>query len=103
MTAAPKKVRAVYHYALPLLLSQREAAHLLHTDRGGDAFKALLHKERLRLVPAGKASRIPLEDVQRVAREGFSVAGKPARAVSRPRTRPAPGVAERIRSIPVEP
>jgi hypothetical protein len=95
--------RAVYEAMVPLLLSRRAAFRLLGVDRCGEAAEELVRSGRLRLVPAGRQHRVPLEDVQRVAREGFTVDGKPGRAVSRPRRGvPAPGVGSRIRALEIE-
>lgn len=66
-----------YLEVLPLLLSQRAAAHLLGIDRSGPVFKELVRTGRLTLVPAGRRLRIPLEAVQCVAREGFGSPGVP--------------------------
>jgi hypothetical protein len=96
--------RSLYESALPLLLSKRAAFRLLGIDRCGDAAKALEASGRLRLVPAGRAFRIPLEDVQRVAREGFTLEGRAVEMrASRRRSVPAPGVGNRIRAIEVAP
>lgn len=86
----------------PLALTYREAARLLRIDRGS-TLAELIRAGRLRPVPWGKRNRIPLEQVQELARTGFTVAGKPSRAVSRPRRARPLGVGERIRSIEVEP
>jgi excisionase family DNA binding protein len=83
-----------------LALTFREAARLLRIDRNSTLHE-LIRRGLLRPVPWGKGQRIPLEEVQRLAREGFTVNGKPSRAVSRRRTVPAPGVGNRIRAIEV--
>jgi hypothetical protein len=88
--------RALYLEAMPLLLSQRAAFRLLGIDRCGAAAKDLLRSGRLRLVPAGRALRIPLEDCQRVAREGFTVHGKPSRVRSNPRRAVDPDALRRL-------
>ncbi len=86
-----------------LVLSLREAAKLLHIDRGSTLLD-LIRAGRLRPVPWGRRQRIPLEEVQRLAREGFSTAdGEVSRVVSRPR-RVAAAPAGRIRdAVKVEP
>jgi excisionase family DNA binding protein len=85
-----------------LALSYREAARLLRIDRGSTLID-LISAGRLKPVPWGGRRRIPLEQVQELARTGFTVNGKPSRAVSRPRRSvPAPGVGNRIRAIEVE-
>lgn len=71
----------------PLVVSKREAARLLGIDRGR-TLGALLRAGQLRTVPWGRGSRIPLEEVQRLAREGFSapegVTPRPSHARRRP-------------------
>jgi excisionase family DNA binding protein len=69
----------------PLALTFREAARLLRIDRGATLHR-LIAAGRLRPVPWGKGQRIPLEQVQALACEGFTVNGKPSRARSRPRS-----------------
>lgn len=54
-----------------LVVSKREAAHLLGIDRGR-TLGELLRSGRLRAIPWGRGERIPLEEVQRLAREGFT-------------------------------
>jgi excisionase family DNA binding protein len=86
-----------------LALSFREAARLLKIDRGSTLLE-LIRLGRLRPVPWGARQRIPLEEVQRLARTGFTVDGKPSRAVSRPRrATSAPGAVTRIRDLEVDP
>jgi excisionase family DNA binding protein len=82
-----------------LAVSFREAAHLLGIDRGSTLLD-LIHAGRLRPVAWGKRQRIPLEQVQELARTGFTARGRPGRALSRSRTSPAPG---RIRDLEVDP
>ncbi len=95
------KARALASVALAL--SYREAARLLRIDRG-DTLHDLISTGLLRPVPWGKGKRIPLEQVQELARTGFTVKGRPSRAASRPRRAiPAPGVGTRIRALEVEP
>lgn len=53
-----------------LVVSKREAARLLGIDRGR-TLGALLKSGQLRSVPWGRGQRVPLEEVQRLAREGF--------------------------------
>lgn len=85
-----------------LALSYREAARLLRIDRGS-TLAELIRAGFLRPVPWGsRRQRIPLEQVQQLARTGFTAGGKPARAVSRRRV-PAAGVGGRIRDIEVLP
>ena len=57
---------------------------------------------KLPRIPWGEGFRFRLEDLQRIAREGFTFEGKPVRPSHR-RAAPAPGVGNRIRSIPVDP
>ena len=83
-----------------LALTFREAARLLRIDRASTLHK-LIDVGRLRPVPWGGRQRIPLEQVQELARTGFTVDGKPSRARSHPR-RAAPSVG-RIRELEVEP
>lgn len=90
------------HDSTALALSLREAARLLGIDRGS-TLHDLIRAGRLRPVPWGNRHRIPLEQIQELARTGFTVDGKPGRAVSRPRRAiPAPGVGARIRALEVE-
>jgi excisionase family DNA binding protein len=86
-----------------LALTFREAAKLLRVDRG-TTLHTLIRADRLRPVPWGKGQRIPLEQVQQLARTGFTIGGKPSRAVSRPRRAgPTGGMGARIRAIEVAP
>ncbi len=83
-----------------LVLSKREAAHLLGIDRGrtlGD----LLRSGQLHAVPWGKGERIPLEEVQRLAREGYRVAGKQPRP-SNPRHRSRQCDPEALRKLSID-
>jgi excisionase family DNA binding protein len=80
----------------------REAARLLRIDRGV-TLQELVRAGRLRPVPWGKGQRIPLEQIQELARTGFTVNGKPSRAVSWRRTAPPAGVGARIRALEVDP
>ncbi len=66
-----------------LVLSKREAADLLGVDRGR-TMGELIRSGQLRPIPWGKGQRIPLEEVQRLAREGFKTPGAKLRP-SRPR------------------
>jgi excisionase family DNA binding protein len=84
-----------------LVLTFREAAQLLRIDRSTTLLE-LIDAGLLRPIPWGQARRIPLAQVQELARTGFTVKGKPSRAVSRRRSTPAPGVGNRIRAIEVE-
>ncbi|WP_242344008.1 helix-turn-helix domain-containing protein [Anaeromyxobacter terrae] len=83
-----------------LALTFREAAALLRIDRSSTLHE-LIRAGRLRPVPWGKGQRIPLEQIQELARTGFTVSGKPSRARSTPRRAPAAGVGARIRAIEV--
>ena len=85
-----------------LVLSYREAAHLLRIDRSSTLHE-LIRRGDLSVVPWGRGTRLTLESVQTLARRGWTASGKPVRAVSRRRAAPAPGVGNRIRSIPVDP
>lgn len=67
-----------------LVVSYREAARLLHVDRVR-TLHALIAAGSLRPVPWGGRMRIPLEQIQQLARTGYTVGGRPGRAVSRPR------------------
>lgn len=84
-----------------LACTYREAARLLRIDRGS-TLQDLIRAGRLTPVPWGQRQRIPLEQIQLLARTGFTVGGKPSRVVSRRRV-PAPGVGGRIRDLEVEP
>lgn len=75
-----------------LVLSKREAAHLLGVDRGR-TLGELLRSGQLRAVPWGKGERIPLEEVQRLAREGFKAGGAKPRP-SHPRRKAKANPAE---------
>jgi excisionase family DNA binding protein len=83
-----------------LALTFREAARLLRIDRSSTLHE-LIAAGRLRPVSWGRGQRIPLEQVQELARVGFTVGGKPARIVSRVRRHAthAPG---RIADLEVE-
>ncbi|ACG73250.1 hypothetical protein AnaeK_2022 [Anaeromyxobacter sp. K] len=88
---------------IALALTFREAARLLRVDRGATLHE-LIRRGLLRPVPWGNGQRIPLEQVLELARDGFTVGGKPSRARSNPRrAAPAPGVGARIRALGVEP
>jgi len=96
--------RTVRELTLPfskLLHSKRGAGRLLGIDHSGEAMEFLIRTSRLRLVPFGRGFRIPLEDIQRVAREGFSFHGRPQRVRS---SRPRSGVADpdALRRLDVE-
>jgi excisionase family DNA binding protein len=69
-----------------LALSKREAARLLGIDRG-KTLHALIRAGRLRTVPWGSGRRIPREDVERLAREGFELDFSAPRARRAPRAR----------------
>ena len=69
-----------------LVVSKREAARLLGIGRGRTLGK-LLRSGRLRAVPWGRGERIPLEEIQRVAREGFPAPAGTSPRPSRPRRR----------------
>ena len=86
-----------------LALSFREAAQLLRIDRS-TTLQTLIEAGLLRPVPWGRGKRIPLEQVQQLARTGYQVNGKSGRAVSRPRrAAPAPGAGARIRALELNP
>lgn len=68
----------------PLVLSYRQAAKLLRVDRGS-TLPWLIKSGRLRVVPWGKSTRIPLAEVQRLAAEGFDAKGVSPRAAHAPR------------------
>jgi hypothetical protein len=95
--------RALYTEAIPYLLSRRAAGRLLGTDPSGRLMDELIATRRLRLVRFGSALRIPLEDVQAVAREGFVPGGRPSRKRADSRGATAPGVGARIRALEVKP
>jgi len=85
-----------------LACTKRETARLLRIDRGA-TLDDLIARKLLTPIPWGKGGwRIPLEQIQHLARTGFTVNGKPSRAVSTRRAAPAPGVGNRIRAIEVE-
>lgn len=63
---------------IPLLLSKRRAAALLGISRNA-TLDELIAGGHLRLVKVGARYRIPLEDVQRFAREGTEPAKAPSR------------------------
>lgn len=85
----------------PLVLSYREAARLLKIDRGSTLHE-LIRRGDLETIPWGSGCRIPLASVQALARRGWTLDGKPVRAVSRPRRGvPAAGVGDRIRALRV--
>lgn len=92
--------RAVYTQAIPLLLSRRAAGRLLGTDPSGPIMDGLIAQKRLRLVRFGDSLRIPLEDVQAVAREGYAPGARSRpRVASRGPT--APGIGARIRALKI--
>lgn len=62
----------------PLLLSKRRAAALLGISRNS-TLDELIAGGHLRLVKVGARYRIPLEDIQRFAREGTEPAKVPTR------------------------
>jgi hypothetical protein len=76
----------------------REAEALLHLDRS-TTLVALVKSGQLHTVPWGKETRIPRDEVERLAREGFTATGKkaPRRTVKR---RPnAAEEAEKVRAL----
>lgn len=80
--------------------SFREAAALLHLDRHTTVL-ALVKSGQLRTVQWGREVRIPRQEVERVAREGFSLGGR--RALQRPPKRPrlkAQDLEAQIRALP---
>lgn len=69
---------------MPLLLSKRQAAKLLGVGRGS-TLERLIRAGDIRMVKAGARMRIPLEEVERFAREGSR---QPMRAMKKtPRRR----------------
>jgi hypothetical protein len=85
-------VRSTTQAPFPLVLSLRAAGRLLHTDRGQVA--ELVQRGVLKSVPWGASRRIPLAEVERLAREGWtkSADGRPRRA-PKPKHRPADAAA----------
>jgi hypothetical protein len=81
-----------------LALTLREGRRLLRVRHA--TLQDLIRRRELEVVPWGRAKRIPLESLQALARRGFTVDGKPSRAVSRPRR--ASPVQGRIRDLEVE-
>ncbi len=83
----------------PLLLSDRAAAKVLGVSR--DTVAALRRAGQLRSVPWLGRFKIPLAEIERLAREGVTAAGRRPRAK---RTAPpsAAGAAAAIRAINVE-
>jgi len=58
-----------------LALSFREAAKALGIDRNR-LLRSLIREGKLRTIPWGKRTRIPLAEVERLAREGFSLGSR---------------------------
>lgn len=83
-----------------LAVSKREAARLLGIDRGA-TLAALVRAGRLRLVPWGKTTRIPLTDVHRLVETGFTISGAPPRA-RRERGRARVGDPAAVRAIDID-
>ena len=84
--------------AAPLLLSDRRAASVLGVSR--DVVAELRRSGRLRAVPWFAGHRIPLAEVERLALEGVTAAGRRPRAT--PRRIPPGDPAASIRSIKLE-
>ncbi len=87
---------------LALALTFREAARLLRIDRSS-TLHLLIDSGRLRPVSWGSGQRIPREQVEELARTGFTLDGRSSRGVSRRRAAPPRGAGARIRALPVEP
>jgi hypothetical protein len=86
-----------------LACTKRETARLLRIDRGA-TLDELIARKLLIPIPWGKGWRIPLEQIQHLARTGYTVNGRPSRAVSRPRhAGPPRGAGDRIRALEVTP
>jgi excisionase family DNA binding protein len=62
----------------------REAARLLRIDRSS-TLHDLIRAGRLRPVSWGRRRRIPLEQIQELAREGFTISARRPRVTSRVR------------------
>ncbi len=83
-----------------LLLSDRQAARMLGCRR--ETVANLRRSGKLRAVPWFKSWRIPLAEVERLAAEGVTPAGRRPRARRQGVRPPLPGVGDRIRALPVE-
>jgi hypothetical protein len=81
----------------PLLCSDRQAAHLLGVAR--ERVAELRRSGVLRTVRWFTTWRIPLAEIQRIARTGTTPAGKPSRRRVRA---PAGNVAEQVLAIKLE-
>jgi hypothetical protein len=80
----------------------RQAALILRIDRGATLHQ-LIRQGDLTPVPWGKRKRIPLEQIQALARRGFTISRKPSRAVSRARRSSGAGAVLRIRDLEIDP
>ncbi len=83
----------------PLLVSKREAARLLRVSRAR-TLEPLIRAGIVAVVPWGTSVRVPLAEVQRLAREGFTAPGRRRPAPRRAR----PGVCdpEALRHLDLE-
>lgn len=91
------------HGVTPLVLTDREVVKLIPVDRS-TTLRELKRSGDLTVVPWGRGTRVTLESVQALARRGWTVGGKPVRAVSRPRRGPpAADVGARILALKVKP
>ncbi len=93
------------HTIPALSLSYAEAARMLRIDRSTTLVR-LVKAGLVRSVPWGKGWRIPREDVERLARDGWTeeqIALRRRRPVPRRTSAPVAGVEARIRAIKVEP
>lgn len=83
-----------------LALSRRAAARLLGIDRGA-TLDQLVRRGLLRPVPWGAGERIPLEQVEQLARTGFTLEGKGRRRLA---ARAKPGATDpaALRRLDVE-
>ncbi|MBX7115915.1 MAG: helix-turn-helix domain-containing protein [Myxococcaceae bacterium] len=84
---------------LRLMVSHREAARLLGIDRGS-TLKSLIETGHVRTVKANGRTRIPLEEVQRLAEQGFDLSqSKPKRRRVRAKKSTAVDVEDAINKI----
>lgn len=84
----------------PLLLSLARAASLLGVSRNR-TLHDLIDSGALRVVVVAGRVRVPLEEVERVAREGTEPAPKPRRHRRAPGPRPCLSLEEELRSVKV--
>jgi excisionase family DNA binding protein len=84
---------------LRLMVSHREAARLLGIDRG-TTLKALIEAGQIRTVQANGRVRIPLEEVERIADQGYDLSrSKPKRRKTRSKKAVALDVVDAINKI----